>query len=1369
MKQNNDNHIFQGLQRDSATTQQQSSYLWDAQNIRITAREGETLFTITNERGPLKIELDNIIGSYLGHCVITDYLVLFTRDGSNKKDYIYRVDLNSHEVIPLYDSTYGNLDFDFDYPIETMPYFENNLIQKVYWIDGKNQPRVINIIDTDTVYIPTSFDFVPAVDLSTQVSIDKYYTGGSFHSGVIQYAFTYFNKYMQESNIFYTSKLFSLDFNDRGGSPEEIVPCSFKINISNIDLSFEYIRVYSILRTSLNSIPTCKRVADVNIQHLNRISVIDTGTIGDIIDFTELLYKDRDAIIASTMTQKNGTLFFGNIGFKIDNISTELAEIKPMINSSDTITTAGIAPPKLNEYESNKVYSKLEQVNAAILNLPTGKYIRSSDNSGFKFNEVYRLGLQFQHTTGKWSQPVWIGDYRNTVMSKYDGELGLSQFTIKLADDSIAAPIQNLIEKQYKRVRLLMTEPTINDRTIIAQGVANPTVYQASNINTIYNSWLTRPIQDFSFNNEKSSSQLNYITQNSAHRISCKDNYKVGDFSSIGIVVDGENSLISPGKYSIEIGLTSDFLITHKQFSIMSPEINFDESLYTLLYDTYSLSKLGWVTFDMDYGDISIQTSSSTISSAQGAVTKPLSVEGHSALISGYYYRDFIVDDTVENNVTEYEKYYIQNTPVEWPVFMWHKSGSLNNDVTRDGQSSVLKKKVISNYHNSNDTVLVDGTINSYSSKINVFYQDDLAIVKIDDYKYYGNTDTIVYSEGGEPKYYKDSSHTYYQQEKIDRDIIEQTEGTYTVTGGIYGTVSNLEGNSWTDISVSKYPVGDKTIELGRTNEGVRIKYKSTPHFIASNNENYEAIFSMRRTDTEEVINSLPLIDITDTTTDKVLYGGVSSDALKANKWIPISEPVLLNPTGTLITSDRGDTWYQKYECLRIYPYTTEDENQVVDIASFMCETHINIDGRYDKNRGQWSNLNMSPSNFNLINKVYSQLDNYFSYKILDDDFYKINTFPNQITWSTQKTSGETIDTWTKLTLASTYNADGNKGDIVSLNTWRDIIYCFQQDGISQVLFNSRVQIPTSDNIPIEISNNYKVDGIRYIAENTGCVDKHQIANSSSGLYFIHSKSKSLCLLSGTEIHDIATQKRMLYWFGELNINPWKLNDYTTRLFFDNNNNDLYIVTDKESLCYSEILSQFVSFMSYDSLQGLFNSIHGFFCIRNNHKSTPILYSMNQGNFNEFFDNLYPYCITFISNGADNGMSSLDKIFTNIEFKADRWTDRIEGKPSTETINNKDYCKAPFDYIRVWNEYQDTGEVQLDYKSKGNKDKITVNRHTNLKKKFNVWRIDIPRDKYTRRDRMRNQWIKVTLGINQGVDNTDLMQLHNVNVIYYSI
>ena len=36
-----------------------------------------------------------------------------------------------------------------------------------------------------------------------------------------------------------------------------------------------------------------------------------------------------------------------------------------------------------------------------------------------------------------------------------------------------------------------------------------------------------------------------------------------------------------------------------------------------------------------------------------------------------------------------------------------------------------------------------------------------------------------------------------------------------------------------------------------------------------------------------------------------------------------------------------------------------------------MCETHVNLDGRYDRNRGQLSNFAITPANFNLINDVY--------------------------------------------------------------------------------------------------------------------------------------------------------------------------------------------------------------------------------------------------------------------------------------------------------------------------------------------------------------------------------------------------------------
>ena len=57
-----------------------------------------------------------------------------------------------------------------------------------------------------------------------------------------------------------------------------------------------------------------------------------------------------------------------------------------------------------------------------------------------------------------------------------------------------------------------------------------------------------------------------------------------------------------------------------------------------------------------------------------------------------------------------------------------------------------------------------------------------------------------------------------------------------------------------------------------------------------------------------------------------------------------------------------------------------------MEIGSFMVETRVNIDGRYDRNRGLISNLNMSPQNFNLINNIYTQKDNFFNYRILDSD-----------------------------------------------------------------------------------------------------------------------------------------------------------------------------------------------------------------------------------------------------------------------------------------------------------------------------------------------------------------------------------------------
>ena len=120
---------------------------------------------------------------------------------------------------------------------------------------------------------------------------------------------TYYNMYGQESAFFYYSDLFYTAHTDRGGTEEETVTNSFKIHISNVDTQFEYIRIYSILRTSLNATPQCRIVADIKTEGITNAEIIDTGTIGESFDYNALLFMCGDTYASRTMASKDDTLF----------------------------------------------------------------------------------------------------------------------------------------------------------------------------------------------------------------------------------------------------------------------------------------------------------------------------------------------------------------------------------------------------------------------------------------------------------------------------------------------------------------------------------------------------------------------------------------------------------------------------------------------------------------------------------------------------------------------------------------------------------------------------------------------------------------------------------------------------------------------------------------------------------------------------------------------------------------------------------------------------------------------------------------------------------------------------------------------------
>ena len=448
-----------------------------------------------------------------------------------------------------------------------------------------------------------------------------------------------------------------------------------------------------------------------------------------------------------------------------------------------------------------------------------------------------------------------------------------------------------------------------------------------------------------------------------------------------------------------------------------------------------------------------------------------------------------------------------------------------------------------------------------------------------------------------------------------------------------------------------------------------------------------------------------------------------------------------------------GDTYYQRFDTLKTYAYDDNAKNSIVDITSFMVETRINIDGRYDRNRGQESNLQMSPTNFNLMNDIYSQRDNFFTYRILDDDVQARTKFPSQITWSLSKTAGATVDAWMNITLASVLDLDGAEGELKALKTFNNSIVAFQESGISQILFNSRVQIPTSEMVPIQIANSGKVDGQQFISRDVGCQDKWNIVTTPMGLYFVDYFNKSIYRFNG-QLEDLSSSKGFRGWCDKyINSNSSIIGYYDVKnrevMYYDSNFRTDGL-SDSVWLGYSELTNTFSSFYTYPEAVLSHIKGKGIWLYEINNKG--YMYQHQAGSYNDLLGTKKPYGLTVVTRQDSN----MVKTFTNVEFRADTYI----GTNSQPEIGDT------FNTLSIWTEDDNPKSSRLEYNKY---------RPSNLKKMLRTWRANIPRPLIRNNisGRFVNQWAKIGLWKKidtsksmPGTLNNEKTILHDLAVIY---
>lgn len=1268
---------YRGINQDITKSKRSPEFYFDAENILIQATDTGTTGSVTNVKGNVLVYSLASGQTIIGNSVLNDYLVLFSTDNAGT-DKITRVYLPTYTGFELFS---GDLNFSTANPIETESYYESEDLQKVYWVDGVNQLRHINIISDHTYTSDEAkmFDIVPEVNFSAPYvsSIDY---GGLHTSGMIQYAYNLVKISGSQSAISPFSELYPLNKNLGGGKLNEYVGKILNVTIDSVDTNYDIIRLYAIKYTSYNEQPTISVIAEESIGGNTTFTYSDDGRTIRSVSQDQLTFLGGVAFIPSTITSKYNRLILGNIKeLYFDVAATDYDTRSYRFPASSTITRitnasvggydeiqwngssivkvsgGGVVPETHDCITADFDTYKYQQNSTTIGTTGTNIDVKivqktlSDPRNVLKSNEIYRLGIEFFNNRGQSCAPKWICDFK-TPEGNLDGNYNTLEVTIKNTSALVALGVVGW--------RVLRVERTEQDKTILCQGIVNPLIFQ-------------------DYKNKK------LIYANTASGVIAADNGLIKlpapFMRNMGDLLDpytsgGKNPKINKILHGSSINLPN---VPSATSEWPFPEImkhHYDDSVQ----NSYEETRM----FHMYSPDITF--------------TDPKFSES----------LKFKVVANVENTISncgEWCKQYFTEDSYKYGV----TTGILSNEVRADGVISLfgtaktLGSSVIEGKAEPNQNGVLGGAGGTTK--------------RMNKYQYYRSynfkqfaTNNTQYNILGTPTVYGNG-----ESSKVYSATIANIEDKYKSSNHLYSVMTDRnpgDADRTDDLLISINSVGAKALSIVESNQTV-LENILTASGISG--------------------NSTGLIEVSRTLDNQ--YGGNTYESRSRNSYLRIGKYLPIATTVNQI-DQAGDTFVGIFRLYRIVPNTTQildhRYNVLSEIVEFPVESSIDLSNRSDFSNDGWdAHFQPTYEDFNNYNRVYSQQAIFNKTAATPFTFKERKVFENRVNATKVKTNGELVDSWTDILVNEELYVDGKYGAITKLIQNNDVVYFFQENAVGILEIQPRVQTVGTDGTIIELGRGTVLYNYRYFNTNTGCLNKLSVFKSQNSVYYIDITNKSInCILNSkvvglSDIHGLHS-----FMYNNVDYDTLKTSNYVVGVF-DQVMNNAYFTTPNFTIMFNEQSNSFVSRFSFIpktyiySTYGVLTSSDG-----------RTLWKHGVGNVGSFYGTIYPSSIT-LSIAPE---SDADCIFNNGEFKS-------------EVSNGSDLPTKTLSTIECWNEYLDSGEINLVVGA-------------NIRRKFRDWNFFIPRDATKPLQRMRGNWLYMKLGFDNA--NNERLVLHDMIISY---